>query len=523
MATYGARIPDTQDRSGEVKHALSKTHQHTQEQLDWLVEHIEAEWEHISQFDGTSKMMSAAEKLFHLTKKNPNPKYPEYDELYGYTPSYIRRALFRKAIGHVKAHHSNFDNWIKAGKKGGEPALGKCHAELVLYRDQSHVWDTALEDREQELRTQVKAERAQRKAAAEARGVKDFKHEKSEDEEVLELLELERNKFAHSHENTIQLKLFDGKTWKWYEVKLRKSDVDYINRHCAYALRGCPSLKKRGKNQWSLSFPFTFYQILDDTPLFDRHILAVDLGINNAACMVVMDWEGTILARKFLRFAGEEDHLYRMLDLIRTKQSEYGSRENKRLWSTVNGINADIADKTVKGIIEMADLYAVHTIVLEHLDLSGKKRGAKTSRQRLHMWCVKRIQKVLSDRAHRNGYHISRVNAWGTSFLAYDGSGRVTRGQHIEARVDEHGIEHTFGYGTVEFATGKLYAADLNAAYNIGARYFVREITRAIPDEIIAPILAEVPGAAHRSQCTLSSLWMMSEALCSSSVKAAAS
>ena len=61
MATYGARSPDTQDRSGEVKHALSKTHQHTQEQLDWLVEHIDAEWEHISQFDGTSKMMSAGE------------------------------------------------------------------------------------------------------------------------------------------------------------------------------------------------------------------------------------------------------------------------------------------------------------------------------------------------------------------------------------------------------------------------------------------------------------------------------
>ena len=99
--------------------------------------------------------------------------------------------------------------------------------------------------------------------------------------------------------------------------------------------------------------------------------------------MVVLDWKGTVLARKFLRLASEEDHLNRMLQLIREKQSEKGSRENKRLWATVNGVNADIADKTVKSIIEMADLYAVHTIVLEHLDLSGKKRGPRTSRQRL--------------------------------------------------------------------------------------------------------------------------------------------
>ena len=67
-----------------------------------------------------------------------------------------------------------------------------------------------------------------------------------------------------------------------------------------------------------------------------------------------------------------------------------------------------------------------------------------------------------------------------------------------------------------------VVAADLNAAYNIGARYFVRELCREFPDEILAPILAEVPGVAHRSQCTLSSLWMLSKALVSWSEQAAA-
>ena len=218
--------------------------------------------------------------------------------------------------------------------------------------------------------------------------------------------------------------------------------------------------------------------------------------------MVVMEWDGTVLARRFLRLAGEEDHLNRMTGKIREKQRDDGSRENKRLWSTVNGVNDDIADKTVKGIMEMADLYSVHTIVLEHLDMSGKKHGSKTSKQHLHLWCGKRIQK---------------------SRLAFDGSGYVNRGRHIKAREDANGITHTFGYGTVEFKNGKLYAADLNAAYNIGARYFVREICREIPDEIIAPVAAEVPGVVHRSQCTLSSLWMLSKALLSWSAQAVTS
>ena len=53
-------------------------------------------------------------------------------------------------------------------------------------------------------------------------------------------------------------------------------------------------------------------------------------------------------------------------------------------------------------------------------------------------------------------------------------------------------------------------------------RYFVREISKVVPDEILAPVLAEVPGVAHRSQCTLSSLWMLSKALISWSEQAAA-
>jgi hypothetical protein len=41
---------------------------------------------------------------------------------------------------------------------------------------------------------------------------------------------------------------------------------------------------------------------------------------------------------------------------------------------------------------------------------------------------------------------------------AFDGSGRVRRSKH--------------NYSLARFSTGKQYNADLNAAYNIGARYW---------------------------------------------------
>lgn len=95
-----------------------------------------------------------------------------------------------------------------------------------------------------------------------------------------------------------------------------------------------------------------------------------------------------------------------------------------------------------------------------------------------------------------SGMRISRVCAWNTSRLAFDGSGRVERGR-------EAGLP---SYSTVRFATGKTYDADLNAAYNIGARYLVRAKLKSLPERERLAVEAKVPGCARRTTCTLSSL-----------------
>ena len=47
---------------------------------------------------------------------------------------------------------------------------------------------------------------------------------------------------------------------------------------------------------------------------------------------------------------------------------------------------------------------------------------------------------------------------------------------------------------------------DLNASYNIGARYFIRELLKTVPVTEQQGILAKVPECSKRSTCTLSDL-----------------
>jgi hypothetical protein len=124
-------------------------------------------------------------------------------------------------------------------------------------------------------------------------------------------------------------------------------------------------------------------------------------------------------------------------------------------------------------------------IVFEHLDMQGKIRGKR--KMRLHIWKKRGVQKICTHMAHRKGMRVSRVCAWKTSALAYDGSGKVERdpGNH----------------SLCTFGNGKRYNCDLSASYNIGARYFIRELTKPMPATAWSVLEAEVPAVRRRSSC----------------------
>ena len=108
------------------------------------------------------------------------------------------------------------------------------------------------------------------------------------------------------------------------------------------------------------------------------------------------------------------------------------------------------------------------------------------------MWRKRTIQKLVEHKAHRNGIRVNRVCAINTSKLAFDGSGEVER--------------YKDNYSLCTFKNGKTYNCDLSASYNIGARYYIREILKTLPVKVRSQVEAKVPQLARRTSCTLSTL-----------------
>lgn len=151
-----------------------------------------------------------------------------------------------------------------------------------------------------------------------------------------------------------------------------------------------------------------------------------------------------------------------MLNRIKKFQRLHGSREVHNFWAYAKRINDELSKKIASAIVDFAVLYSADVIVFEHLDFKGKKASFK--KQKIQMWLKNGIQHIAEHKAHRCGIRISHICAWGTSKLAFDGSGKVTRAQN--------------NHSLATFESGKQYNADLNACYNISARYFIREVTK---------------------------------------------
>lgn len=423
--------------------------------VDFYVSVVMSEWD---AFCGLTqiKAVNLAEKLSLVTKRNPSVKYDFSADFYKF-PSYLRRGAIAEAFGKVSSYKSNLLNWHSSDnrEKGCRPSIPKSgYVYPCLYRGNMYNGDI-------------------------------FQNYEA------------------------QIKVFRNNTWDWLTVKLKKSDVDYI-RHRLKDQKCCaPTLQKRGK-EWFLDFPFEDNVELNKTVIRDQKILAVDLGINSSCTCSVMASDGTILGRKFLHLPKEYDSLNHKIGHIKRAQ-RHGSYKVTNLWNYAKGVNDAIAVKTAAFIMEQAVLYNVDCIVFEHLDLGKKKKGSH--KQRLSLWKAKYVQQMVEHKAHANGMRVSHINAWGTSYLAYDGSGRVLRGRNSE---------HCNSYSVCEFQNGKIYNCDLNASYNIGSRYFVREILKSLPVTERQRIEAKVPGCVKRSTCTLATLISLNGELVSAKASFAA-
>ena len=398
--------------------------------VDFLIEVCLCEWHTISEL-GSKQRVNRMERLTHATKDNPHPKY-DFDKKFYKMPSYLRRGAISEAVGKVSSYQSNLANWHKnpIGKAPSIPKAG--YVFPSMYR-------TVMYNQTDNYRAQVK--------------------------------------------------VYIRNTWDWITVDLRKSDMDYIYRHCKDRKQCAPTLHKRGK-EWFLEFPFEEETTLNKTFVSDQTVVAVDLGVNCAATVCIMRSDGTILGRHFCKLSKETDYLTHSVNRIK-KAQQHRNHKTPKLWMKAKGVNHDIVVKTTQFIMDVAVLYSADAIVFEHLDLRGKLHGSK--KQRLHMWRSQEVQSIVTNKAHRHGMRISHVCAWGTSKLAFDGSGIVERGVNGN-------------YSVCRFQSGKTYNCDLSATYNIGSRYFIREILKSLPERERLRIEAKVPQCSKRSTCTLSTL-----------------
>ena len=400
--------------------------------LRMLIPIINDGWDLISECRYINQKHNLIEKWIHNTRTNQ--ALFDFDEQFPKFPTYLRRSAIAKALGIVSSYRSNLENWEREGR-GQAPKLSLTHFTYPAY--------------------------------------------------------YKGNLFRNFDpvNQTIELKVFKNNDWVYEIYKLKTSDCTYYQNYLSGKKQNVPIIQKKGRRFYAA------FSYEEETTLIPEEsickICAVDLGLGTDATCSIMDKDGTVYARKFISFGTEHDRLHTQLGRIKRNQKR-GSRHNKTLWRKVAGIGQDIADKTIKAILDFGNEHGVDAFVLEYLDFKGKNTV-----KRAHFWRYKRIYKVLRHKAHQHGLRVARVNARNTSRLAFNGSGWSKRGREITPDTP---------YALMQFSTGKIYNADLNASYNIGARYLIKHLLKTVTATQRLALEAKVPQVAKRSTCTLSHL-----------------
>lgn len=429
----------------EIKH-INKMFRNTikiyNDAISFCIKAFEEHWEVLETLEtGNKERFAYADALIHSTKSNI-ATYPEFDTQFHKIPSYLRFSVIHTALGYLSSYHSNLVNWELSNTDNKAPTLQIHLNKLPTFYKGNMYLDDDDDD---------------------------------------------------GDGDAVKLKLFVNHDWNWVEVPLKHTDVISIQRHMVHTKMSVPTLEKKNK-KWFLRFAFEERVDLNKTKLEEQRILAVNLGINTDATCFVMNLDGAILAREFINFASDKDQLYHALNKIKKVQQKYASNNIQKLWRYAKFHNEELARKIAKQIVYVATKYDCDVMVFEHLDIKGKKKGSK--KQKLQMWKKNTIQKIATHKAHKNGIRVSHICAWGTSKLAFDGSGKVLRGKETD-----------FGtYELCRFSNGKIYNCDLSASYNIGARYFIREIQKILPAKVWSDIVAKAPECQKRTQCTYHTL-----------------
>lgn len=352
------------NKTGFDKKAIRDTSILYRNAVSFFISLIEKEWTYISSTDENA--VNVVERLSHITKANPNPKYDFDAYLYKF-PTYLRRAAISEAYSLVASYFTRLDAYNKSNLKGidNPPRLEYKHNCMPKF----YISAGGL--------------------------------------------------FKWTGETTCKIKVFKYNDWVWMDLTLRPSDVRYIKSKGKVL---SPRIQlKRDKTYFV--FPVESEVTL---PKDVDKVVGIDLGLNSLATLCVMDNKGAIYKRKFITNNKETDLLNHLLN--KKKKLQRNNKSIKSILREINNCQDRLEIYTCREIIKFALDNDVKAIVFEHLSPYMKARGSY--KEKLHLWRKKGIINRLSHMAHLNNLKYSSVCAVNTSKLAFDGSGEVLRGKN---------------------------------------------------------------------------------------------
>ena len=129
--------------------------------------------------------------------------------------------------------------------------------------------------------------------------------------------------------------MYDGHDWKWFAVRLKHTDMEYLRKHWSGKKASAPTLEKK-HDKYFLRFTYAEEVSLNRTPVKEQTICSVDLGINTDAVCTIMrqtelSWEESLLTFPVtktgctVRWDGSEDFSGNM---DRVRRREDGHMQN---------------------------------------------------------------------------------------------------------------------------------------------------------------------------------------------------
>ncbi len=142
--------------------------------VSYLIPVYAETWEELSEIRKSTKNALMKRNIWYMRQKKNHARFL-FDRHFPKMPSYLRRAAIQHALGAVSSYQTRLSLWEKGELRGKPKLVCENHAMRYFYRDVMY-------------------------------------------------------KEAETGEDAAHLKLFDGREWKWFQVKLLHTDMEYLRK-----------------------------------------------------------------------------------------------------------------------------------------------------------------------------------------------------------------------------------------------------------------------------------------------------